>query len=103
VTRLTDRDRRTIAEAREVAEVRTRDIAAWTGETSHAAAYAVALGRAQWRLNELLRLVDRLADDAEDTRRLAEIRAVLGRCDWEHDDRQLALEAVERIADGGPA
>jgi hypothetical protein len=38
---------------------------------------------------------------AEDTRRLAEIRALLARFDWEHDDRQLALEAIERIADGG--
>jgi hypothetical protein len=37
---------------------------------------------------------------AEDTRRLAKIRAVLAAFDWEHDDRQYALEAIERIADG---
>jgi hypothetical protein len=29
---------------------------------------------------------------------LSAIRAVLGRFDWERDDRQLALEAIERIA-----
>jgi len=38
---------------------------------------------------------------SEDTRRLAAIRALLAAFDWEHDDRQLALEAIDRIADGG--
>ena len=38
---------------------------------------------------------------AEDTRRLDAIRALLARFDWEHSDRQLALEAIVRIADGG--
>jgi hypothetical protein len=38
--------------------------------------------------------------EAEDTRRLDRIRVVLARFDWEHDDRQLALEEIERIADG---
>ena len=37
----------------------------------------------------------------DDTRRLAAIRGVLAAFDWEHDDRQLALEAIDRIADGG--
>jgi hypothetical protein len=40
-------------------------------------------------------------DPSEGARRLAGIRALLARFDWEHDDRQLALEAVERIAEGG--
>ena len=39
--------------------------------------------------------------EAEDTRRLNAIRAVLSHIDWAHDDRQLALEAIDRIADGG--
>ena len=39
----------------------------------------------------------------ENARRLSEIRAILAAFDWEHDDRQLALEAIERIAEGGPA
>jgi hypothetical protein len=39
-------------------------------------------------------------DMAEDTRRLGAIGEVLDRFDWEADDRQLALEAIERIADG---
>jgi hypothetical protein len=37
---------------------------------------------------------------AEGARRLDRIRGLLARFDWEHDDRQLALEAIERIADG---
>ena len=41
------------------------------------------------------------AAEAEDTRRLAAIRDVLGHFDWEYHDRQLALEAIERIAEGG--
>jgi hypothetical protein len=41
--------------------------------------------------------------EAEDTRRLDRIRVVLAKFDWERDDRQLALEAIERIAEGGQA
>jgi hypothetical protein len=41
--------------------------------------------------------------EVEDTRRLDRIRVVLAKFDWEHDDRQLALEAIERIVDGGQA
>ena len=41
-----------------------------------------------------------MADDAEAARRLDAIREVLTHFDWEHDDRQLALEAIDRIADG---
>ncbi len=37
----------------------------------------------------------------EDTRRLSAIREVLSHFDWEFHDRQLALEAIERIVDGG--
>jgi prevent-host-death family protein len=33
--------------------------------------------------------------------RLAEIRAILAAFDWEHDDRQYALERIEMIADDG--
>jgi hypothetical protein len=40
---------------------------------------------------------------AEDTRRLDAIRGLLARFDWERDDRQLALEAIDRIAEGGQA
>ena len=41
--------------------------------------------------------------EAEDTRRVDRIRVVLAKFDWENDDRQLALEAIERIVDGGQA
>jgi hypothetical protein len=40
------------------------------------------------------------ASQAE-TRQLAGIRAVLDAFDWEHDDRQIALERIEQIAAGG--
>ena len=33
--------------------------------------------------------------------RLAEVRAVLAEFDWEFDDRQLALERIERIVTAG--
>ena len=105
--RLTDAERRAIGEARKLATLRTADLREYTGDDDTLMAYAVALGRAQWHLNDLLRLVERLDGDedqaAEDTRRLDRIRVVLAKFDWEHDDRQLALEAIERIAEGGQA
>jgi hypothetical protein len=39
-----------------------------------------------------------IAERQDEGRQLAEIRAVLDAFDWEFDDRQLALEAIERIA-----
>jgi hypothetical protein len=41
-----------------------------------------------------------LAERQDQARQLAEIRAVLAAFDWEFDDRQLALEEIERIATG---
>jgi hypothetical protein len=41
-----------------------------------------------------------LAAHDEDARRLGEIREVLRNFDWEYHDRQLALEAIERITEG---
>jgi len=38
-----------------------------------------------------------------ETRILSEVRAVLAAFDWEHGDRQLALEAIERIVLAGSA
>ena len=35
--------------------------------------------------------------EADDARRLAEVRDLLARFDWELDDRQYALEAIDRI------
>jgi hypothetical protein len=40
-----------------------------------------------------------LAARQDDSRRVAEIRAMLAAFDWEFGDRQLALERIERIAD----
>ena len=42
-----------------------------------------------------------LAERQDDARQLAEVRAILAGFDWEFDDRQLALEAIERIVAGG--
>jgi hypothetical protein len=41
-----------------------------------------------------------LAERQDEARQLAEIRAVLAAFDWERDDRQYALETVERIVTG---
>jgi hypothetical protein len=37
----------------------------------------------------------------DDAAKLAAVRAVLSAFDWEHDDRQYALEAIEDIVSGG--
>jgi hypothetical protein len=42
-----------------------------------------------------------LAERQAQARQLAEIRGVLDGFDWELGDRQLALEAIERITSGG--
>jgi hypothetical protein len=62
------------------------------GDDEHAAALKAAGGQ------DAASAAD---DDAEAARRLSAIREVLSHFDWEHDDRQLALEAIDRIADGG--
>ena len=49
------------------------------------------------------RLEPEESEAAGDTQRLDRIRVLLAKFDWEHDDRQLALEAIERIVDGGQA
>lgn len=37
----------------------------------------------------------------DDTARMAAIRGLLAHFDWAHHGRQLALEAIDRIADPG--
>jgi hypothetical protein len=44
-----------------------------------------------------------LAERQDGARQLAEIRQLLADFDWEFDDRQYALEAIERIVTGGEA
>ena len=103
---LDDHDRQVLAAAREMAAVPANGVREYTGEDDGLLARAVALARAQILLAELAAVVTRLAGDdgadgAEDARRLHAIREVLRHFDWEYHDRQLALEAIERIADGG--
>jgi hypothetical protein len=53
-------------------------------------------------LGQVLAVLAERRDKARDeARQLAEIRAVLAAFDWEFHDRQLALEAIERIVTGG--
>jgi hypothetical protein len=59
-----------------------------------------ALAQARIALGKLADVAERL-DGTEDAGRLAEIRAILAGFDWEHDDRQYALEQIEMIAEGG--
>jgi TorA maturation chaperone TorD len=42
-----------------------------------------------------------LAERQDDARQLAQVRQLLADFDWEFADRQLALEAIERIVTGG--
>ena len=78
----------------------------------------VRLGQAElvaWvaRMHGAAQLLDAYVRDAsapgEDTRRLDRIRVVLANSSWEHDDRLhaleavYALEAIERIVEGGQA
>jgi hypothetical protein len=48
---------------------------------------------------QLGQVLDVIGDDAG-AGQLAAIRAVLARFDWERDDRQYALEEIDRIAGG---
>jgi hypothetical protein len=48
---------------------------------------------------QLLEIIDVLAERQDESSQLAEVRAVLAAFDWEFDDRQLALEAIERIVE----
>jgi hypothetical protein len=51
------------------------------------------------QLGQVLDVVTEIEADP-DAGRLAAVRAVLARFDWERDDRQYALEEIERIAGG---
>jgi hypothetical protein len=99
VTALTAQDRHVIGLARE--------LAAFSADAVEQRGPHYTVGQAQEVIGQLLATIERLGGEqdqaAGDTRRLDRIRAVLAGFDWEHDDRQLALEAIERIADGGQA
>jgi hypothetical protein len=100
--RLTTEDRSLINRARALASARGVDafrvVTGMQDEDSYDAVYGSALGTAQFLLGELAAMAERFAE--EDTR-LSQIRDLLAHFDWEYHDRQLALEAIERIAEGG--
>lgn len=60
--------------------------------------WAVRMQGAAWLLDAYVREAE--TDDAQ---RLDRVRVVLAKFDWEHDGRQYALEAIERIVNGGQA
>lgn len=105
---LSGAERLTISRARQLAAVTgAAAVREYTGVSDTELAYACALGEAQHLLAEVAAIAERPGGSegqaAEDTRRLAGIRTVLAGFDWEYHDRQLALEAIERIAEGGQA
>jgi hypothetical protein len=51
--------------------------------------------------HQLAQVLAVIAGRESEHAQLAEVRAVLAAFDWEHDDRQYALEAIERIVTGG--
>jgi hypothetical protein len=50
---------------------------------------------------QLAAVLAAIGGQADDAGRLARIRQVLAEFDWEFHDRQLALEAIDRIQAGG--
>ncbi len=112
MTALSAQDRHVIDLARQLAALATvaavREHAS-TDDTTLALAHF--WGAARVSLADLAAVAERLGDDEgqadEDTRRLGESRAtvaafdevarILAAFDCEHDDRQLALEAIERV------
>jgi hypothetical protein len=61
---LGDYDRASIAEARKLAAVSGAEaVRALTGDEDNAMAYAVAFGRAQYHLRDLLAIIDRETGD----------------------------------------
>jgi hypothetical protein len=53
-------------------------------------------------LGQVLAVLAERQDKArDDARQLSEVRQILAHFDWEFHDRQLALEAIERIVTGG--
>lgn len=108
--RLGDDDRRRIDEARSLAACKSADELREhltgrgliePGEFEGREVAPFALGVARVLLGDLAGLAERLGGDegqaAEDAGRLDEIRAILTAFDWEHDDRQYALERIEMI------
>jgi hypothetical protein len=50
---------------------------------------------------QLAAVLDVIAGQADEAGKLTQIRQVLAEFDWEFHDRQLALEAIDRIQAGG--
>jgi hypothetical protein len=86
-------DERAELAARYLAEARQRDV-----ETLPPSRLIAECAELRRLLGQVLTV---LAERQAETRQLAGIRAVLDAFDWEFSDRQLALEAIERITSEG--
>jgi hypothetical protein len=51
--------------------------------------------------HQLAQVLAAYAEHKDEARQLAEVRQLLAEFDWEWHDRQLALEAIDRIVSGG--
>jgi len=106
VSGLTAQDRHVIGLARQLAVLATvAAVREHAGTDDTVIALAHFWGAARVSLADVVAIAERRGDDEDqapgDTRRLAEIRAIFAAFDWERDDRQYALEAIEMIAATG--
>jgi len=109
VSALSARDRHVIDLARQLAALATIAAVREHGGTDDTTlALAHFWGAARVSLADLAAIAERLGGDedqaAGDTRRhcatlaaFDEVARILAAFDWEHDDRQLALKAIERV------
>ena len=76
--------------------------AMWAGRLAAALDSVLATPPTVQEMREIFFPEDPEGRQAQDEAgKLAEIRAVLAAFDWEFDDRQLALEHIERIVEAG--
>ena len=90
-----------ITAAKAVNDDFNREVDAWTEAGGDRPDYAIKAFRLSRVLEMLIAGLEHGADGhAETGGQLAEVRAVLAAFDWEHDDRQYALEKIDRIVTG---
>ena len=100
MTGLSAQDRHEIDMARQLAALATvATVREHVGTDDTVIALAHFWGAARVSLDSVAAVAERLGGTED--RCLREIRDLFSRFDWEHDDRQYALEAIERIVNEG--
>ena len=101
---LTEQQRAAVKQASEAVGMTAGAIAAGVPgayRSSREEVYEAAYGQVKDHLAAVLVVIGELLDSTRDDAYIAgQVRGVLALFDWEHDDRQLALEAIERIVGG---